>query len=102
MLYKGRRNGSLTEVLAGSTILRNRSDVFHHANTREWGRLDNTSAQLALDILMHHTDNQTMAVTYHQAFKQEVVSQLPVEGWTLSDEEINDWLRAHVRKGEDT
>lgn len=92
MLYAGRRNGRLVEVRAGDRPLPTRRDVFNHSDRLEWGHVGGACAQLSLALLLHHTD-ETTALTYHQDFKQDVISRLPLEGWTLTGSEIDAWLR---------
>jgi hypothetical protein len=92
MIYKGRREGRHTTILAGEDTLPTAKDVFRHSDQREWGHLGSEPAQLALDILYHHTRNQTFALTYHQQFKQQVISNLPIEGWTITEGELDAWI----------
>jgi len=95
MIYKGTRTGretSITVTNADEQPLAIRRDLFNYAPTMEWGHVLNESAQLALAILAEHA-GPTIALTYHQAFKEEVIAKLPVEGWTLTTEEIDGWLR---------
>lgn len=92
MLYKGRREGRNVTILAGEQPLPSASHLFHHAQGREWGHLGSEPAQLALDLLFYATQDPTFSLTYHQQFKQEVVSKLPIEGWTITSEEVYDWI----------
>jgi hypothetical protein len=53
----------------------------------EWGYGGSGPAQLAIALLAHTYDEEFATDHYHR-FKQEVVSKLPEEGWTLSKSEI--------------
>lgn len=96
MLYTGKREGALTTILAGEDRLPKARELFDHSAAFEWGYLGSGPAQLALALLYHHTGNRTLALTYHQQFKQQVVSRFPVEGWSISGEEIQDWINENV------
>lgn len=95
-MYTGIRQGRAIRITDGDEDLPIYSHIFSHSNTFEWGHLGSGPAQLALAILYQHTGNKTLALTYHQQFKQQVISRLPVEGWTLTKQEVNDWIQANV------
>jgi len=96
MIYTGRRDGRNTEILAGGEKLPSAGHLFRHSQQREWGHLGSEPAQLALDILHHVTNDATFALTYHQQFKQEVISKLPIEGWTITTDEVYDWIQQNT------
>lgn len=101
MIYQGARDGNEIKILAGGEPLPIRTDVFRHSSIMDWGHLGSSPAQLALALLLHVTGREPLSLTYHQQFKQEVVSQFPVEGWTISSDEIEAWLeKARTGRGE--
>jgi len=57
----------------------------------EWGYGGSGPAQLAIALLAHASDEET-ACRYYQQFKQEVVAELPKDGWRLTNNDIETWL----------
>lgn len=99
-MYIGRRKENDTEVIYLDGVnpheqpLNPRTDLFNHSPTGlEWGYNGSGPAQLALAILAHHAGD-TIALRHHQQFKQNIVTRLPAEGWTLTKTEVERWLKA--------
>ena len=65
-----------------------RHDLVNHSPTGfGWGYNGSGPAQLALAILAHHTGNDNYARVYHQDFKKDVISKLPMGGpWAIEEE----------------
>ena len=103
-IYRGKRvtpTGVLVTV-DGET-LPSRIDVRDHSpDGFGWGYGGSGPAQLALAVLTYHLGDEEEALEHYQAFKWEVVADLPLEEWELTTEEINDWLRTMVEGFEAT
>ena len=59
-------------------------------------------AQLALAILADHFDNDRAALNLYQRFKWACIAQIRGASWSLSGEEIDNWLAQLSGKQEDT
>ena len=96
--YVGRRESSRCSVVVvrpGRTTiaLSNPLGLRRHSPTGfEWGYGGSGPAQLALALLADATDSATLALDHYQDYKVAVVSQLPRQGWTLTQDQILDWL----------
>ena len=92
-IYKGTREGHVTDVTVNGRRLNPRLDLWNHSPTGfEWGYGGSGPAQLALAILADHLGNDDEAVGLHQQFKWELVAKLPRLGWKLTSPEIEQWL----------
>jgi hypothetical protein len=56
----------------------------------EWGYRGSGPAQLAIAVLAHAFGDE-FACDHYQQFKREVVSELPEEGWTLTEADLDEW-----------
>jgi hypothetical protein len=65
--------------------------VRHSPTGYEWGYAGSGPADLALNILLMFTDEQT-AETLHQDFKQEYITVLPEEGGIITRNDILHWI----------
>ena len=63
----------------------------HSPNGFSWGDGGSGPAQLALAILLRATDRET-AVAHYQAFKWDVIAQLPQADFTLRLAKVRDRL----------
>lgn len=101
--YQGRRVPGKCIVTVHPTghMIKARLDLVNHSPTGfEWSYEGSGPTQLALAVLADYFgDKDALAVDLHQAFKRDVVSKFPKEGWTLTAAEIENWLGK--RKGED-
>ncbi|MDS0296689.1 DUF6166 domain-containing protein [Halogeometricum luteum] len=74
----------------------------HSPSGFEWGYGGSGPAQLALALLLDHTDDEEVALAEYMAFKTEVVSQLECTGsdgyWRLTGREIDAALRETVKE----
>ena len=68
--------------------------VSHSPTGFEWGYLGSGPAQLALALLLDHTDDAAMAARWHQQFKAAVVSRWRGDTWEIAPAEIAVWLAA--------
>ena len=60
-----------------------------------WGFSGSGPSQLSLAILAH-TYNDEFACEYYQRFKQEVVTELTEEGWTLTKQDLDEWREVSI------
>ena len=66
----------------------------HSPDGFEWGYGGSAPAQLALALLLEHTDKET-AVEYYQDFKWEEVSVWD-DDWEITGQEIEEWLENKI------
>ena len=67
-----------------------RFDLRNHSPTGfEWGYEGSGAAQLALAILADQLKDDERAQLAYQEFKFMVIGRLPVEGWTLTSQQID-------------
>ena len=67
----------------------------HSPNGFGWGDGGSGPAQLALAILLRATDRGTAAAHY-QAFKWDVIAELPQADFSLRLAKVRDWLASRV------
>jgi len=67
----------------------------HSPDGFNWGYGGSGPAQLALGILLSQVDEET-ALSYHQAFKWDVIARLPQDDFRL-EISIYDWLVNQVK-----
>jgi hypothetical protein len=60
----------------------------HSPTGLEWGYEGSGPAQLALALCLDALGDEDEALDIYQAFKRRVVSRLPHEGWTLTQEQV--------------
>ncbi len=71
-----------------------RLDLWNHSPLGfEWGYAGSGPAQLALALLADCTGDEGLAVRRHQDFKVAVLAGAPREGFTLTGEAIEAWLK---------
>src|ERR1700750_2839999 len=92
-LYHGLRTdkGCIVSVEYGkdASLLPMRLDLENHSPTgAEWGYTGSGPAQLALALLADALGDGERAQHLYQDFKLKVVSRIPHEGWTLTEDEI--------------
>jgi len=95
--YRGTRTESSCEVVVvreGDETRPLHHVVLHSPTGLEWGYAGSGPADLALSLLADASGDGELAERYHQAFRFEVVSRLPREGWTITAAEIKSWLEA--------
>ena len=67
----------------------------HSPDGFSWGDDGSGPAQLALAVLLRATDRKT-AVAHYQAFKWQVLAQLPQADFTLRLARVRDWLASRA------
>ena len=67
----------------------------HSPDGFSWGDGGSGPTQLALAILLRATDRKT-AVAHYQAFKWQVIAQLPQADFTLRLAKVRDWLASRA------
>lgn len=96
-VYRGRRDpsapvGEEVEVTVDGDALDKRYDLLSASPSGfEWAYGGSGPAQLAIALLAHAIEDET-ACRYYQRFKQEVVAELPEDGWRLTSDDIETWL----------
>ena len=69
--------------------------ILHSPDGFAWGYQGSGPAQLAQELLRHHTGRDPHPALYQQ-FKRELVARWPIDdGWTLKPERIDAWLDAY-------
>jgi hypothetical protein len=63
----------------------------HSPTGFEWGYSGSGPADLALSILAHHLDMESVGPVLYQAFKAECVAKMGPK-WQLHRSEIDNWL----------
>ncbi len=98
MVYAGRRRHRFRGEEAVVTVTdstgssRRLPHIETHSPTRfEWGYGGNGPAHLALSILADCVGIET-AGRYYQDFKWEIIANLPLAGWKLTEHDIRAWL----------
>jgi len=61
-------------------------------NGYEWGYLGSGPAQLALAILADACHDDQVALLWFESFKWDVIARLPPEGFTLTEEDVANWM----------
>ena len=64
----------------------------------DWGYCGTGPARLALAILAHLTKDIRLAKIIQDDFLQEVISQMPEEGFALAIEDLRDWAKKKVEQ----
>ena len=98
--YHGRRVRRMCIVLvsndgnpANAVDLDPRTELFRHSGTFDWGYGGSGPAQLALAIIRDRIQSGERAVRIHQRFKFDVIAKLDREIWTLTAEQVDDWVK---------
>lgn len=88
------RQGCVVDVVQdGQRVpIRRRLDLVSHSPTGlEWGYGGSGPAQLALAILAQVVgDNDALAL--HQDYKRDVVAALPYQRWTITSDQVREWV----------
>lgn len=64
----------------------------------DWGYSGSGPARLALAIIVHVTKDIRLAKIIQDDFLQEVISQMPEEGFTLTIEDLRNWAKKKVEQ----
>ena len=96
--YAGRRTrfGTVVEVRTchGSYPLPSRLDLRNHSPTGfEWGYGGSGPSQLSLALLADFTQDDAYACARYQDLKWDVVCELPAQGWEITGDALQDWVR---------
>ena len=93
--YEGRREIDGLKVTVDGRPLGEHYDVKQFTSWGfEWTYEGNGPAQLALALLADCLSDEADAIGWHQDFKSAVVAGLPLAGWTLTEQEIQETLYA--------
>ncbi len=93
--FRGYRTagGALFVRVVPGDVLPPRFDLWNHSpDGFEWGYGGSGPAQLSLAILAFLCGDDVLAVRLHQAFKFQVISALPKEGWYLTHSFVREWV----------
>lgn len=63
----------------------------HSPDGFSWSYAGSGPSQLALGILLEETDQES-AENLYMKFKWDIISNLPLEQWKLTSEEVQKWL----------
>lgn len=66
--------------------------VRHSPDGFEWGYGGSGPAELALNVLMHVTEDGEVAERLYMEFKDEVIANIPHEGMTLTTSFVQQWV----------
>jgi hypothetical protein len=91
VIYRGMRDGTITEVRVNRKPLCPRHDLHHYSDKFNWGGAGHDDNQLALAILADALDD-TAAKEAHEDFKFDVLSRLVQDEWTVDRESIQHWF----------
>lgn len=72
----------------------------YHSTELNWGYGGSGPADFALNILLEATGDKEAAWLYHQAFKWDVIANLPWEGGEIPWKDVYDWLKMMGYKAE--
>ena len=95
--YRGYGTGRYVTRPDGEALYPGRSQkvVNHSPDGYEWGYGGSGPAQLALAILLDHTDDEQRATRHYQAFKWTfVVNWERFKDWSVTTDVIEAWLAA--------
>ena len=91
-IYRGIRLRDKTLVTVNSIELPLRLDLANHSPTGfEWGYCGSGPAQLALAILANELSIPE-ALKYYQLFKQQIISNLTHDSWSISSDQVRSWI----------
>ncbi len=85
MIIRGiRKQGRITVTIDGQSLdVYPSQQVRHHSQEFNWSYSGSGPAQLALAILLAAGATKENAITYHQAFKSEVIAGLKEDAFEL-------------------
>ncbi len=104
-IYQGRRimsEGVITwrgewDSHARDTLTASPRPGRRYAGGHNWGNGGFGCMQLAYDLLLDASADRDAAGELYRLYCVEVVSRLPCDGWTLTQQEIIDWLHVQPR-----
>ncbi|GAH90390.1 unnamed protein product, partial [marine sediment metagenome] len=64
----------------------------HSPDGFNWGYAGSGPAQLALAILLDMTEDRAFSLSHHQAFKEQVIANLPRGDFRLSFQIVGEWV----------
>ena len=95
--YQGKRLSGKCTVVAHESrerrSIRKRTDLRNHSRGFEWGYRGSGPAQLSLALLADALEDDQLALEHYQQFKADVVAHFEPGAWTITSDEIVDWLR---------
>ena len=95
--YQGERvNGKCTVVAHEAherRSIRKRTDLHNHSRGFEWGYCGSGPAQLSLALLADALEDDELALEHYQQFKTDIVAHFEPAAWTITFDEIVEWLR---------
>lgn len=94
-VYTGFREENEAFVNVDGKPLAQRHDLVNHSPTGfEWGYWGSGPAQLALALIADATGDDKLAVDLHMDYKFKFVGKLPKEGWTLTQQQVLEQVKA--------
>lgn len=81
--------------LAAGDPIPNRLDLrYHSPDGFQWGFAGSGPAQLAVSLLAHFLQDDELACRLYQPFKNTVLTEETRDDWTLSCQQLLDWVEA--------
>ena len=81
------------QVSVNGESLDPRLDLWNHSPTGfAWGYSGSGPSQPALAILADHLGDDAIALRCYQDFKSAFIATAPEEGFTLTSEQVSEWL----------
>lgn len=99
-LYQGTRNDNQCLLTADSVALTppaNNNPEANQDNGFEWGYAGRGPDRLALVILTHHFGSIGLALNHQKNFVDNVIAELPFDGWTMTSEDIENAISGIVK-----
>ena len=70
----------------------------HSPTGFSWGYGGSGPAQLALALLLHHTQDEEFSLRWYQQFKEDVIARLPSPDFVLLVTQIEAWVERKQRE----
>lgn len=70
----------------------------HSPDGFEWGYMGSGPSQLALAILLHHTQKRDIAQNYYMDFKTNIIASIPKKGGQITSHQIEAFLNTVAPK----
>ncbi len=92
-IYRGVRMPDGCAVTVDGAALDLRFDLKAQSDSRiEWGYDGTGPRQLALAILADHSEDDMLALNFHQAFTESVIAEFKGDEWVMSSDDVQNTL----------
>ena len=96
--YEGKPISQKCVVTVSARPLRQRHDIRRHSDGFEWGYSGSGPAQLALALVADCCGRKYAIPAIYQRVKAILVADLPHDGWSLAQEQIEDAVDKAMQK----